>query len=109
MNTKHFKFSVGLRVILVLASVAFTVTVGLVGRVDGQLNQTPANAEVHVLHIRGPAYMIVGAGGNITASVGPDGALMVDTGLEQMTEKVREAPRPWQTDVNTKRNGASEQ
>ena len=81
MNTKHFKFSVGLRVILVLASVAFTATVGLVGRVDGQLNQTPDNAEVHVLHIRGPVYMIVGAGGNITASVGPDGVLMVDTGL----------------------------
>ncbi|PYS07363.1 MAG: hypothetical protein DMG12_00725 [Acidobacteria bacterium] len=106
MNTKHFKFSVGLRVILVLASVAFTVTVGLVGRVDGQLNQTPANAEVHVLHIRGPVYMIVGAGGNITASVGPDGVLMVDTGLAQMTDKVLAALRQLQTDVNT--NGIGE-
>jgi len=106
MNTKHFKSSIGLRVILVLASVAFTATVGLVGRGDGQLNQTPANAEVHVLHIRGPVYMIVGAGGNITASVGPDGVLMVDTGLAQMTDKVLAALRQLQNDVNT--NGIGE-
>ena len=35
--------------------------------------QNPAGAELEVLHIRGPVYAIFGAGGNITASVGPDG------------------------------------
>ena len=44
------------------------------------------NAAVEILHIRGPIYMIAGAGANITASVGPDGVLLVDTGTEQMSE-----------------------
>jgi cyclase len=46
------------------------------------------NAAVEVLHIRGPIYMIAGAGANITASVGPDGVLLVDTGTEQMSDRV---------------------
>src|SRR5262245_65873479 len=50
--------------------------------------QTPAGADLGVYHIRGPIYMIVGAGGNITASIGPDGVLIVDTGLAQNADKV---------------------
>lgn len=44
--------------------------------------------EIQVLHVRGPIYLIAGAGGNITASVGPDGVLLVDTGLAQNADKV---------------------
>lgn len=43
---------------------------------------------IEVVHIRGPIYLIGGAGANITASVGPDGVLLVDTGTEQMSDKV---------------------
>jgi glyoxylase-like metal-dependent hydrolase (beta-lactamase superfamily II) len=50
--------------------------------------QQPANADIHVMPVRGNIYMLVGAGGNITLSVGPDGVLMVDTGLANMTDKV---------------------
>ena len=32
--------------------------------------------------------MLVGAGGNITVSAGPDGVLLVDSGLANMTDKV---------------------
>ena len=46
------------------------------------------NAQVHVLPVRGNVYMLVGAGGNITLSVGTDGVLMVDTGLANMADKV---------------------
>ena len=40
--------------------------------------QTPQALEI--LHVRGNIYVLFGAGGNITVSVGPDGVLMVDSG-----------------------------
>ena len=40
--------------------------------------QTPQALEI--LHVRGNIYVLFGAGGNITLSVGPDGVLMVDSG-----------------------------
>jgi glyoxylase-like metal-dependent hydrolase (beta-lactamase superfamily II) len=49
--------------------------------------QNPST-ELGVLHIRGPIDMIVDADANITASIGPDGALIVDTGLAQNADKV---------------------
>jgi glyoxylase-like metal-dependent hydrolase (beta-lactamase superfamily II) len=59
------------------------------------------NAAVQILHVRGPIYMLVGAGGNITASVGPDGVLMVDTGLVNMSDEVLAAVRKIQQDTAT--------
>jgi cyclase len=50
--------------------------------------QPPPPGEVEVLPIRGNLYAIFGAGGNIVASVGPDGVLLVDAGKAGMTEKV---------------------
>lgn len=50
--------------------------------------QNPANAQVEIVPVRGHIYLLAGAGGNITLSVGPDGVLMVDSGLAQMSEKV---------------------
>ena len=55
--------------------------------------QAPATQNLDVLHVRGSVYAIVGAGGNITASVGKDGVLLVDTGLAAATDKVLEAVR----------------
>ena len=46
------------------------------------------NPDVHILPVRKNIYMLVGAGGNITVSAGPDGALLVDSGRTQMTDKV---------------------
>ena len=39
-----------------------------------------AQVEIDVVHVNGPIYMLVGAGGNVTASIGPDGVLLVDSG-----------------------------
>jgi cyclase len=50
--------------------------------------QPPPPGEVEVLPIRGNLYAIFGAGGNIVASVGPDGVLLVDAGRAGMTDKV---------------------
>ncbi len=47
-----------------------------------------ADGEVHVLPVQGNIYMLVGAGGNIAASIGKDGILLVDAGTAQMSDKV---------------------
>jgi glyoxylase-like metal-dependent hydrolase (beta-lactamase superfamily II) len=46
------------------------------------------NPEFHVVPVRGNIHVIVGAGANITASVGPDGILLVDTGDGKQTDKI---------------------
>jgi len=55
--------------------------------------QNPANVEVHLLHVQGNVWMLVGAGGNITVQVGDDGVLVVDAGLAGTTDKVWAAIR----------------
>ena len=48
--------------------------------------QSPAPTPLRVLPVRGNVYVIVGAGGNVVASVGKDGVLLVDAGAPQMTD-----------------------
>jgi len=59
--------------------------------------QPAASSELRVLPIRGNIFLISGAGTNITASVGKDGVLLVDSGAAAMAEKtlavVRELSR----------------
>jgi glyoxylase-like metal-dependent hydrolase (beta-lactamase superfamily II) len=47
-----------------------------------------AQSSIAVLPIRGNVYMLVGAGGNITASIGKEGILVVDTGAAEMADQV---------------------
>ena len=46
------------------------------------------STDIHVLPVQGNIYMLVGAGGNIAASIGQDGILLVDAGTAQMSSKV---------------------
>jgi cyclase len=72
------------------AAVFLVAALASVAAVVGHAQQ-PAPAQppaLQVLHVRGNIYMIAGAGGNITVSVGKDGVLMVDTGLEPNAERV---------------------
>jgi glyoxylase-like metal-dependent hydrolase (beta-lactamase superfamily II) len=64
----------------------------------GQAN----NAQVKVIPVRGNVFMISGAGGNIAASVGAEGVLLVDTGLANMSDKVLAAVNQTSIAVNTK-------
>src|SRR5262245_42460104 len=57
--------------------------------------QTPSQStnprrQVQVLPVSGNIYMIVGGGSNITASIGRDGVLLVDSGTAEMSEQVLE-------------------
>ncbi len=60
------------------------------------------NVEIGVLPIRGNIYMLVGAGGNITASIGSEGVLLVDTGLENMAPKVLATVNKLGLEISTK-------
>jgi glyoxylase-like metal-dependent hydrolase (beta-lactamase superfamily II) len=48
-----------------------------------------ADGEIHVLPVQGNVYMLVGAGANIAASIGPDGILLVDSGRAEMSTKIQ--------------------
>lgn len=52
-----------------------------------------AGGEVEVLPVQGNVYLVAGAGGNIAVQVGPDGVLVVDTGVESMSERLLVAIR----------------
>jgi len=56
--------------------------------------------ELQVIHVKGNIYMLAGAGGNITLSVGKDGVLMVDAGLAQNADRVLAAIQQLQRRVD---------
>ena len=43
---------------------------------------------IQIVPVKGNIYMLAGAGGNIVISVGPDGVLLVDSGLAANADKV---------------------
>jgi glyoxylase-like metal-dependent hydrolase (beta-lactamase superfamily II) len=59
--------------------------------------------EVHVLPLRGNVYVLVGAGANITLSVGKEGVLLVDAGTAQAADSVVAAVNQLSKDVNASR------
>ena len=80
--------------LLLLAGVA---CLGIAGSAFAQQNraaqsapasQNTANTPIEIVPVRGHMYMLAGAGGNITLSVGPDGVLLVDSGFAQNGERV---------------------
>jgi hypothetical protein len=50
--------------------------------------QSPRDGQVHILPVQRNVYMLIADGNNIAVSVGPEGALMVDTGAANMSDKV---------------------
>jgi glyoxylase-like metal-dependent hydrolase (beta-lactamase superfamily II) len=72
--------------------------------------QAPGNrggqTELETLRVQGNVHVITGAGANITVQTGPQGVVVVDTGLPQHTERVlaairRLSPRSIRFVVNT--------
>jgi len=66
-----------------LTSVVVTSRVALLARA-----QQAAGSDLDVVQVRPNFYMIAGAGANIAVQVGPIGAIVVDTGAQQMSDKV---------------------
>jgi cyclase len=65
-----------------------------------------ANVEIDVVHVRGGVYMLVGAGGNTTIQVGPEGVMVIDTQFAPLSAKIVRAiraitPEPIRYVVNT--------
>jgi glyoxylase-like metal-dependent hydrolase (beta-lactamase superfamily II) len=61
---------------------------------QGRGPQGPApGGDIKVMHVQGNVYMLVGAGANITASVGENGVLLVDAGNAASSDKVLAAIR----------------
>ena len=54
----------------------------------GLAAQTNLSPGIEIVPVRGHIYMLAGAGGNVTLSVGSDGVFMVDAGSPQMTDKL---------------------
>jgi glyoxylase-like metal-dependent hydrolase (beta-lactamase superfamily II) len=51
-------------------------------------DQSPRDGEVHVMPVQGNVYLLVADGTNITASVGPEGVALVNTGSAAMSDKI---------------------
>jgi glyoxylase-like metal-dependent hydrolase (beta-lactamase superfamily II) len=64
--------------------------------------QQNQSGEIHILPVRGNIFMLVGAGANITLSVGSEGVLAVDSGAAGMTDKVVAAIKDMTQRVDTK-------
>src|SRR5215469_12257289 len=67
---------------------------------------SPRDGEIHALPVQGGLYMLVGDGGNVAVQVGEQGAMVVNTGAGQLSDKVIAAirklsERPIQFIVNT--------
>ena len=67
---------------------------------------TPNDGNIHPFHVAGNVYMLTGDGANIAVQVGPQGALVVDTGAGKLSEKTiaeigKLSSKPIQFIVNT--------
>jgi glyoxylase-like metal-dependent hydrolase (beta-lactamase superfamily II) len=67
---------------------------------------TPTDGNIHVWHVAGSVYMLAGDGANIAVQVGPQGALVVDTGAGKLSDKIiaeigKLSTKPIQFIVNT--------
>jgi glyoxylase-like metal-dependent hydrolase (beta-lactamase superfamily II) len=84
---------------LLHASAVLCLAVSLASGTSAQQTRTSTTATLNVLPVRGNVYMLVGAGPNITVSVGRDGALLVDTGPADMSAVVIKAVEDLATQV----------
>jgi glyoxylase-like metal-dependent hydrolase (beta-lactamase superfamily II) len=65
------------------------------------------NGAIKVLPVRGNIYVLMGAGANITLSIGLDGVFMVDAGSAEMSDQVVAAIRSVQQFVEAKAAAAA--
>jgi glyoxylase-like metal-dependent hydrolase (beta-lactamase superfamily II) len=87
-----------------LLAAAVAAAIGGGQQAAGQQRQTADPLEV--IQIRPQFYMIAGDGGNIAIQIGPDGAVVVDSGCgaraEQVVAEIRKlTPRPVRYIINT--------
>lgn len=74
------------RLAAILTVIGAAVALSLSHVADAQ----QAGAELHVMPVRGNVFMIVGAGSNVTVSIGVDGLFVVDAGSAAMADSLLE-------------------
>ena len=79
-----------------VACTAIVLVLTCVGPTRVWAQGAPGASPVRILPLRGNVFLLQGAGGNITASVGRDGVLLVDAGSANMTDQVLAAIRQLQ-------------
>src|SRR5438874_2256842 len=102
MNTRIFHFAG----VFLLAISAYAQTNMTAAESHGEQNADFSKAEIHVLPVQGNVYMVVGDGANITLQVGKQGALLVNSGFDKMSDKLialikKMSERPLQYIINT--------
>jgi len=88
----RFAVSVALAVALTTVPISAQLQSGSLAGV-GTIPGVNPNGPIKVLPVRGNIYVLMGAGANITLSVGLDGVLMVDSGSAEMSDQVLSAIR----------------
>ncbi len=90
-------------------AVTLALLAGLSGSNQLAQAQAPAagapaqqNVQVTTTRLNGNVYAVDGQGGRITALVGPDGILLVDTQFPQVTEKIVDALRQLNPDARVR-------
>ncbi|HKV04831.1 MAG TPA: MBL fold metallo-hydrolase [Candidatus Acidoferrales bacterium] len=88
------------------AILALAVLLTALGHVSAQQDQNGDKSDVHLLHVQGRVYMLVGAGANITVQVGDEAIVLVDSGVSKMSGQVLSAirtlsPKPIEFILNT--------
>ena len=82
------------------------LTATVAAAIFAALGDTPVRAQqaadLQIVQVRPNIFLLAGAGGNITLSVGRDGVLMVDSGTEQNTDRVLAAIRQIQREVDSR-------
>jgi cyclase len=109
MNRRLFLFRNPLSLLLavgVVAGAASAQTDMTQAESHGEQNADFSKAEIHVWPVQGNVYMLVGDGANITLQVGKQGALLVNTGFDRVSDKViavvkKMSERPLQYIINT--------
>ena len=77
-----------IRTLLVITASALSAMVLLGAQQPQNLPPNIATGKIHVEPVRGNIFMLAGSGANITLQAGPEGALIVDTGVPDKVDDV---------------------
>lgn len=82
MSRRLFAIATAILAIVVLVQVAYPQVFVPPQQQPAYPGGRDTAGKIHIEPVRGNIYMLAGDGGNITLQVGPEGAILVDTGVE---------------------------
>ena len=96
--TRHLAASIAAALVIGLATAS--VTAPAHAQRAAERGRGESAAELHWWPVRKNIWMLVGAGTNIAASVGPDGVMLINSGNAQSSARVLSAVHDLQTQLN---------